>query len=142
MYGCFAHLWQRKFNEHRIPRFPVVACPRSFTLVHEHLKKLSYSGPVGLSCDDTKLSTALQPYWDREAESYFILGGTGDPIQVPDVESFRRLIEEAGVSKATKVSNCVLSHTPRANIGLASSLVSTDTISQSSPDHCCRQGYC
>ena len=65
--------------------------------------KLSYAGPVGLSCDDTKLSPALQPYWDRDAGCYFILGGTGDPVRVPDVESFRELIEEAGVTKATKV---------------------------------------
>ena len=78
-------------------------CVQSFDLVRDHLLKLSYHGPVGLSCDDTKLSPALQPYWDRNAGSYFILGGTGDPIKVPDVESFRKLIEEAGVIKATKV---------------------------------------
>lgn len=94
---------QRKFNELRVPRFPVSICPRSFDLVHDHLTKLAYTGPVGLSCDDTKLSSALQPYWDRDAGCYFILGGSGDPIRVPDVESFQELINEATVKKATKV---------------------------------------
>lgn len=107
LYGYLADLHQRRFNELRAPRFPVVICPRSFTLIHEHLAKLAYTGPVGLSCDDTKLSPALQPYWDRDAGSYFILGSAGDPIQVLDVKSFQRLIEEVGVSKATKVRSCV-----------------------------------
>lgn len=79
---------QRKFNELRVPRFPVVICPQSFNLVHDHLMKLAYTGPVGLSCDDTKLSPALQPYWDQVTKCHFILGGSSDPIQVPDVESF------------------------------------------------------
>ena len=107
----------------------MVICPRSFDLVHDHLTKLSYAGPVGLSCDDTKLSPALQPYWDREAECYFILGSSGDPIQIPDVESFRELIEEAGVEKATKVHCHPLPSVQHADLGVASSLVFADTIS-------------
>lgn len=79
---------QRKFNELCVPRFPIVICPQSFDLVCSHLKKLGYTGPVGLSCDDTKLSSALHPYWDRDADCYVILGSCGDPIQVSDVESF------------------------------------------------------
>lgn len=128
-YRCLANLHQRKFNELRIPRFPVVICSRSFDLVHDHLAKLSYAGPVGLSCDDTKLSSALQPYWDRDAGCYFILGGTGDPIRIPDVESFRELIEEAGVNKATKVCSHVLSYVRQIDVRIAPSLVFTDTIS-------------
>jgi hypothetical protein len=46
-----------------------------------------------------KLLLALQPYWDKDAISYVILGSTGDPIQVPDVESFQQLIEEANTTK-------------------------------------------
>jgi hypothetical protein len=65
--------------------------------------KLAYTGPVGLSCDDTKLSPGFQPYWDRDAKCYFILGSSGTPIKVPDVESFQRLIEGGEISKATKV---------------------------------------
>jgi hypothetical protein len=122
-------LHQRKFNKLRIPRFPVTICPQSFDLICDHLAKLAYTGPVGLSCDDTKLSSALQPYWDRDAECHFILGGSGDPIQVPDVESFRELIEEAGVKKATKVCHLYEVRTQCFNVRIALSLVSTGPIS-------------
>ena len=103
--------------------------PRSFDLVYDHLTKLAYTGPVGLSCDDTKLSSALQPYWDRDAKCHFILGGSGDPIRVPDVESFRKAIEEAGVTKAKKVRHLHEAHIQWVDIRIASSLVPTGPIS-------------
>ena len=144
---CFEALWtlplrsKQLYISHALPSsweltgyFPDV-CPRTFDLVHNHLTKLAYAGPVGLSCDDTKLSPALQPYWDRDAECYFILGGTGDPVQVLDVESFRELIEEAGVDKATKVCKLHEACTQSINIRIAPPLVSTNSVSQNPPNH-------
>ena len=89
----------------------MVISPRSFDLVHDHLRKLAYTGPVGLSCDDTKLSPAFQPYWDQDAGCYFILGSSADPIQIPDIDSFKALVEGADVIKATKVCDSYKAHT-------------------------------
>ena len=79
-------------------------CDRSFELVVEHLSALGYDGPVGLSCDDTKLFATFRLYWDAEQTSYFLVGGTDGPLRVADPESIKEVIEEAKAQKATKVS--------------------------------------
>ena len=58
-FANLTNMCQRKCNELHIPCFPVVICPWTFDLVHDHLAKLLYTGPVGLLCNDTKLSPAL-----------------------------------------------------------------------------------
>jgi hypothetical protein len=85
------------------PRFPVGIQPRTFELVVDTLKKLNYSGPVALSCDDSKLLPSLQPYYDENRKAHFIMGHFGEEMQVADPEAFRHMLASAKLVKATKV---------------------------------------
>ncbi|KAF9472308.1 hypothetical protein BDN70DRAFT_818838 [Pholiota conissans] len=87
----------------RLPRFPIGIQPRTFELVCDTLTKLNYSGPVALSCDDSKLLASFRPYYDEEKEAYFIMGHVGEPYQLVDHESFRRVVMEKKLEKATKL---------------------------------------
>jgi hypothetical protein len=79
-------------------------CDQSFKLVDEHLNALGYDGPVGLSCDDTKLFPAWRLYWDAKKKSHFLVGGLGEPLRVADPEHLKEMIDDAKLAKATKVS--------------------------------------
>lgn len=87
----------------RQPRFPVGIQPRTFELVQDTLKRLGYSGPVALSCDDTKLLASFRPYYDEDLKGFYVLGNTGAPLHIPDPESFEKVISDSQVKKATKV---------------------------------------
>ena len=63
-----------------------------------------YTGPVGLSCDDTKLFPAFRPYWDAIEEAYYVVGCTGSPLRIADIEEFNSQLKQGLLEKATKVS--------------------------------------
>ncbi|THH21626.1 hypothetical protein EUX98_g8318 [Antrodiella citrinella] len=81
---------QRSFRqkEARKPKFPMTTCHRTFDRVTEYLTALKYNGPVGLSCDDTKLFATFRLYWDADENCHF---------------AFKAILEEARATKATKV---------------------------------------
>lgn len=76
-------------------------CDRTFKLVAEHLTAINYTGPVGLSCDDTKLFSTLRLYWDGEKKAHFLVGGVDGPYQVADPDVVKDV--KAKIGKATKV---------------------------------------
>ncbi|KAF7972553.1 hypothetical protein HWV62_17764 [Athelia sp. TMB] len=96
---------QRSYRtkEAREPRMPMQICDRSFELVDAHLSALGYSGPVGLSCDDTKLFPDWRLYWDAKEKSHFLVGGTDGPMRVADPDNLRKMIDDLDLKKATKV---------------------------------------
>ena len=77
--------------------------PQTFKLVVEHLDTLDYDGPVGLSCDNTKLFATFCLYWDSNEKSYFLVGGVDGPLRVADAENIKEVIQDAKAQKATKV---------------------------------------
>ncbi|KAJ7586218.1 hypothetical protein C8J56DRAFT_1052590 [Mycena floridula] len=85
------------------PSFPIGITPRTFTLAAAHLENLNYSGPVALSCDDTKLSPALRPFWDSDRQGFCMLGSTGEPLLVANPELPEQAIQQANIQKATKL---------------------------------------
>lgn len=93
-------------KESRIPRFPMTICDRTFELAKTHLQSLNYNGPVCLSCDDTKLFSALWLYWDEQEQSHFLIGSTLGPLRVTDVDNMKAVLDKARETKATKV--CIL----------------------------------
>jgi len=95
-------------KEARQPRFPMEICDQSFQLVAEHLKTLDYDGPVGLSCDDTKLFATYRLYWDSKESSYFLVGGVDGPMRVADPDSVKETIATAKAKKASKVGLAVI----------------------------------
>lgn len=92
-----------RMKEARQPRIPTTICDKSFELVDAHLSALGYNGPVGLSCNDTKLFAAWRLYWDAKENSHFLVGGTGEPLRVADPDSLKEMINDAGLAKAMKV---------------------------------------
>ena len=62
---------------------------------------LGWDGPVGLSCDDTKLLSALRMYWD--GTKHVLVGGTDRPIEVADPEQVQIVMNDSTITKGTKV---------------------------------------
>ncbi|KAJ3841314.1 hypothetical protein F5878DRAFT_670505 [Lentinula raphanica] len=87
----------------KLSKLPVDIQPRTFVLARAHLDALGYSGPVALSCDDTKLQPAFRPFYDEDRQSWCILGSTGVPAVVADPEEYCKMVHEAGIQKATKL---------------------------------------
>lgn len=78
-------------------------CERTFELVVEHLDAVNYDGPVCLSCDDTKLLSALRLYWDGNKKAHFLVGAVGGPIKVPNPDDIKSLMSDPTIEKGTKV---------------------------------------
>ncbi|KAI0363681.1 hypothetical protein BV20DRAFT_957785 [Pilatotrama ljubarskyi] len=85
------------------PQFPYSICPRTFDLVEQYLSKLRYTGPIALSCDDTKLHPAFRTYWDASKQVHMLVGGTDEPRAVANVEELRQYIDNPHHEKATKI---------------------------------------
>ncbi|KAF9459537.1 hypothetical protein BDZ94DRAFT_1381618 [Collybia nuda] len=92
-----------KVHTSRLPAFPRGIQDRTFQLVKDHLKMLEYTGPVALSCDDTKLLASFRPYYDKELEGYYIIGHIGEPYQLANAEEFLDVVKNGNLQKATKL---------------------------------------
>ncbi|THG99770.1 hypothetical protein EW026_g2653 [Hermanssonia centrifuga] len=92
-----------RHNEARQPRFPLGITQRTFDLVQIHINKLEYHGPLGLSCDDTKLHPAFRPYYTNGDDGCYILGGTGEPLQIANPDEFNDAVTSGQLEKATKL---------------------------------------
>lgn len=79
-------------------------------MVVVHLDTLNYDGPVCLSCDDTKLLSSLQLYYDRNKKEHFLVGAIGGPLLVPNIDDMKAIMANPSVVKATKVH--VVVHMP------------------------------
>lgn len=100
---CTGILTALRIKRSRAPSFPITICERNLELASEYLSSLNYSGPVGLSCDDTKLHPSLRTYWDASSGCHFLIGTTGEPIAVRDEGLLRDLVAESKKDAATKV---------------------------------------
>ncbi|TFY78121.1 hypothetical protein EWM64_g5890 [Hericium alpestre] len=95
-------------KESKQPKFPMEICLQTFKLVSEHLKILGYDGPIGLSCDETKLFGNWQLYWNKERDSYFLIGADCGPLLVLNPEVINALLKDPEIRKAEKVRIFVL----------------------------------
>lgn len=78
---------------------------RTFELVSNHLDALGYTGEVGLSCDDTKLTEGTHLYWDGKEKCHFLVGAVDGPIRVLDPEHIRGILNDPETIRAKKVSS-------------------------------------
>jgi hypothetical protein len=101
-----------RIKRNRAPSFPITICERNLELASEYLSSLKYSGPVGLSCDDTKLHPSLRTYWDASKECHFLVGTTGAPIAVRDEGLLRDLVAGSKKNAATKVMIIPIEQSP------------------------------
>jgi len=123
------------------PAFPMNICSRTFELVSDHLQTLNYDGPVGLSCDDTKLFATYRLYWDSKEKAYFLVGGVDGPIRVADPDDIKQVIQDAKAQNATKVSSIITFPDLSLIVSLGSPLVSDNTSAKSCTNHRCSSSY-
>jgi hypothetical protein len=58
--------------------------------------------------DDTKLLPAFRPYFDGSTKKWFLVGNTGEPLEISDISALETQINSAKESLATKVRLWVL----------------------------------
>ncbi|KAJ6622832.1 hypothetical protein B0H10DRAFT_2214142 [Mycena sp. CBHHK59/15] len=89
------------------PRFPVGIQDTTFNYAQKYCEDYKYplGAPLSIAVDDTKLFSALRPLYDSVKQKWFIVGTTGDPIEVPDVETLHKRLDELESSSemATKL---------------------------------------
>ena len=98
-----------------VPRFPVGITPKTFERILEIMASLEYTGPLCLSCDDTKVHATLRVYYDGIQKKHFLVGGTGDPLHIADPDHLRDVIATAKIEKATKASISVSFYEKRSS---------------------------
>jgi len=86
------------------PQFLLEICTQTFDLVDDHLKAIDYHRPTSLSCDDTKLFSTFQLYYNGQEKCHFLIGGVDGPVCVLDPENLMELLDSLKDKKATKVN--------------------------------------
>jgi len=66
------------------------------------------TAPLALSVDDTKLLPAFRPYFDGSTKKWYIVGNTGEPLEVSDLGALECQLEDARALLATKLRLWVL----------------------------------
>ncbi|KAH9841944.1 uncharacterized protein C8Q71DRAFT_885445 [Rhodofomes roseus] len=92
-----------KSEQARIPRLSIDIDDRTFELAVNYTASVHYSGPLSLSCDDTKLHAALRTYWDPEKQTHFVIGAVDGPKAVADAEELRKLLSTMNDPKVKAV---------------------------------------
>ncbi|KAJ3516574.1 hypothetical protein NLJ89_g1045 [Agrocybe chaxingu] len=59
--------------------------------------------PLATGVDDTKLLPAFRPYYDNTLKKWFMVGGTGEPMEVVDINQLQQQIAAAKDLKASKL---------------------------------------
>ncbi|KAI0318142.1 hypothetical protein OF83DRAFT_1083107 [Amylostereum chailletii] len=85
-----------------MPRFSLTICERTFDNVVSYITARKYTGPLAVSCDDTKLHATMRTYWDEAAGTHFLIGHTQDPIPVASPEALQDLLQSNTLVKETK----------------------------------------
>ena len=62
-----------------------------------------HNAPLALSVDDTKLLPAFRPYYDGSTKKWYLLGSTGEPLEISDISALETQINNARESLASKV---------------------------------------
>ena len=93
-----------RYDQAKQPRFPVSVSPQTFEIAAGYIRGLSYTGPVALSCDDTKLHPVYCTYFCTKHQSHILVGSTEDIWAVANPDELRALLKTLPKGlKATKV---------------------------------------
>lgn len=87
------------------PKMTVGISEATLKRVIKYLDDYNYPRDAPLACavDDTKLHSALRPYYDQAKKTWFLLGSTGDPLIISDPEQLPELIQQASSDLGTKL---------------------------------------
>ncbi|KAG9098220.1 hypothetical protein FS749_004343 [Ceratobasidium sp. UAMH 11750] len=88
----------------REPKFPLgIDTNYISTLTRSCMQQVQYTGPVCLSCDDTKLLPSLQAYYDGSKQEWKLIGSTGDPVNIKNNDELIKVLQQNNFEKASKV---------------------------------------
>ncbi|KAK1223302.1 hypothetical protein PQX77_013840 [Marasmius sp. AFHP31] len=93
----------RRYRE-KEPLFPLDIEAGTFERAAHHLDIMNWNGPVAVSCDDTKLTPALRPYYNKAEDQYYLIGAVGKPLILPSLDEFKKIVTQGLAEKATKVA--------------------------------------
>jgi hypothetical protein len=90
------------------PRFAIGIQDETYGYADQYCKDYGYplGAPLSLSVDDTKLHAALCPLYNGPLGKWFIVGTTGEPMEVPNADALNDTLDELEKTAevATKVS--------------------------------------
>ncbi|KAJ7178444.1 hypothetical protein C8R43DRAFT_1117832 [Mycena crocata] len=80
----------------KTPRFPIGIKDETFIYAKQYCENYKYpcGAPLSLSVDDTKLFPALRPLYDGVSQKWFIVGTTGEHIEVPNADGLHETLDE------------------------------------------------
>lgn len=96
-----------RFKQAKEEKFPIGITPATFARAKAYTTRLQYSGPLALSCDDTKLLEGFRLYQSDDGtgqQKWFITGSTDDsPREVANIEELEEVLATGELQKASKV---------------------------------------
>jgi hypothetical protein len=131
-----------RYKVSRQPQFPMEISPTCFELAKSYLDMLKYDGMAGLSCDDTKLFSALCLFWDGEKDKHFLVGYSEGPLEVVDPSQMQEVLENAKKHKATKVGAGIGTFGWPTHNFIATTVLLDARGSQGCTDNCCHFTDC
>ncbi|KAJ6540255.1 hypothetical protein B0H10DRAFT_2245184 [Mycena sp. CBHHK59/15] len=94
------------------PRFPIGVTDETFIYAKQYCEDYKYprGAPLSLSVDDTKLLPALRPLYDGVNQKWYIVGTTGEHVEVLNPQAMHQTLEKlkATAELATKLRLWVL----------------------------------
>ncbi|KJA12983.1 hypothetical protein HYPSUDRAFT_152101 [Hypholoma sublateritium FD-334 SS-4] len=104
---AFGGRTERSFRQMRSSKPAFIQGIGAHTLdrAKEYLQDYGYprEGPLATGVDDTKLLESLQPYYDGDHKKWFLVGATGQPMLVANIDLLQSEINQARNLKATKL---------------------------------------
>ena len=100
--------WLCSVKEGREPSIPLTICAETFVRAKEYCDALSYSGPIALSCDETKLLSGLHLYWNPVDNTHYLVGSVNGPMKVLDPDQVKDLMGDSTTILGSKVVSITL----------------------------------
>ncbi|KAF8156928.1 hypothetical protein B0H34DRAFT_657929 [Crassisporium funariophilum] len=86
----------------KMPRLRPGISGYNVTLARDVIERLNYSGPIGLSWDDTDLEPAISVYQESK-EACMVIGSVDGELRVESHEDIERVLENARLKPADKL---------------------------------------
>lgn len=104
---AFGGRTERSFRQLRSskPAFSQGIGAHTLDRAKEYLKDYGYpsEGPLATGVDDTKLLESFRPYYNGSQKKWFLVGGTGEPMLIGNINQLQADIDKSRELKAMKL---------------------------------------
>ncbi|KAJ3765163.1 hypothetical protein FB446DRAFT_795330 [Lentinula raphanica] len=91
-----------QIQESKAPKLAMTIEDATFTSVLNHLSAVGYSGPINVSCDDSKLLSSFRLHYDSRQKKHFLVGAIDGPIFVSNPADIADVMNDPKIKKGTK----------------------------------------